>query len=318
MSHNDSNRVRKTQDPSGHITMDVATSAFYNSIQKKADMIILKRQQGIISDKVIDRNPLRAEKTPRKDWKLNYSFAIPEKPLNMVDIRANMWNDKTEDIGLMAKLASQKPYLQKMNDKQNRREQLVKTFQGQQQQQQQQQVHESAAIISSRTGNNSSSNNNSNDVDDCMNTSRSNISNITMNTSRSAQLSSRTNNNNYNSSSSSSSTVNLLDQYNKDDLNNIKISSIRVLNKPYPEILDKIRNQRAINYIETLTNPLAIPTASTSTSKPFRPAGPIIRTNAAADATAGTTVDDGNKMKMLLKLQKQLIQTEKEIKKLTR
>lgn len=81
-------------------TLTTSQSQFYTDINKRFDRIEYMRMGGSLPQKAT-RNPLRAEKTPRKEALSCADFEVPEKPSHM--IAPERWHYPETDWGLMAK-----------------------------------------------------------------------------------------------------------------------------------------------------------------------------------------------------------------------
>lgn len=119
-------KTRPTQDPSGHVCFDAAQSAFFQKVQNRAERIEAARTHGVLVYPP-QRNPLRAEKTPRKKDHKCFNFSIPEGPK---DLKAwDRWEYPTLDFGLMGKFRSQKHiydnYMAKHSDYQNKKADFI-------------------------------------------------------------------------------------------------------------------------------------------------------------------------------------------------
>lgn len=62
---------RWSQDLSGHVTFNTQMAKFYEENQHKIKTINCRRKEGLLKNKPT-RNPLRAEATPRVDYKGSY------------------------------------------------------------------------------------------------------------------------------------------------------------------------------------------------------------------------------------------------------
>jgi hypothetical protein len=89
-------------NPSGHIFMDNAMSGAFKQTEQRINKINRQREAGELNHRP-ERNPLRAQATPRQDWKIGFEFAPP--PAKPVPER---WVIPESDWGLMSKFSSQK------------------------------------------------------------------------------------------------------------------------------------------------------------------------------------------------------------------
>lgn len=90
-------KTKPTQDLSGHVTMTTSQQGMFNEVNRKAQLIEFQRNAGLLVQRPY-RNPVKAEKTPRKEWEANFDFSIPEKPKEV-----ERWILPDTDWGLMSK-----------------------------------------------------------------------------------------------------------------------------------------------------------------------------------------------------------------------
>lgn len=110
------------QNPSGHIFMDCAMTGAFRETEKKINRINRQRETGTLYHRP-ERNPLKAQATPRQDWKIGFEFAPP--PAKPVSER---WKYPDSDWGLMSKFSSQKKIYDEIFDKQRNYETEVAKF----------------------------------------------------------------------------------------------------------------------------------------------------------------------------------------------
>lgn len=210
------------------------------------------------------RNPLAAEKTPRREKKFN--FSVPEVPDNLRKVER--WNYPTEDWGLMAKFSSQQSVYNKIYDKKKHFEDTVAKFR--------------ADKLNQMNDNNNESEKNtlssefkltSRELTQSQITTRSQQLDTERNTGRSTGRISFNN-----ESSAPTYEVPLETILNNTDPNNLynsKISGFKGLAKYNPEILAKWRAKRAAEFVLEQKHPLDPPTARDLTARPFKPGGSI-------------------------------------------
>jgi hypothetical protein len=103
-------KTKPTHDLSGHVTMTSSQQGLFNEVNKRSHLIEYKRNAGTLIQRPY-RNPVRAEKTPRKDWEQNFDFSIPKPPEEK-----ERWILPDTDWGLMSKLNSQKKVYDHLKD----------------------------------------------------------------------------------------------------------------------------------------------------------------------------------------------------------
>ena len=94
--------VKNKQDLSGHVCFDNQQAKFYQHSEERANRINCARKNGTLKHKP-SRNPLRAEATPRVDYK---GFDYTPPPAAVVEV--DRWVYPESDWGLMQKFDSQK------------------------------------------------------------------------------------------------------------------------------------------------------------------------------------------------------------------
>ncbi len=213
------------------------------------------------------RNPLAAEKTPRKEK--NFNFSVPAVPDNLRKVEK--WNYPTEDYGLMAKFSSQQSVYNKIYEKKKHFEDTVAKFR---------------ADKLNQVDNNDDNNNNKNN-----NTENNTLNSEFKLTSRiptQPQISSRSDHLNTGRSTGRKTLNNdtitarddipletVLDNTDPNNLYDSKISGFKGLAKYNPEILAKWRAKRAAEFVLEQKHPLDPPTARDLTARPFKPGGTI-------------------------------------------
>lgn len=90
---------------SGHVSYSTQQLAFYGMVDRRANKINVARKHGTLKYKA-DRNPMRAEKTPRKADNGCFDFSIPTGRKDLKDW--HRWEYPDTDFGLMGKFNTQK------------------------------------------------------------------------------------------------------------------------------------------------------------------------------------------------------------------
>lgn len=221
-------------DLSGHITMTMSEVNFYNAIARKAERADFMRNNGLIKQEV-GRNPILAQKTPRKDK--TFDNSVPEAP--KVPER---WHYPDTDWGLMAKFKSQKHIYDKLQSQENEYREKLQEFQ--ENKDTEMKINKDT-IRTSRSGNQITARDTNDDII---------VENIT---NREPKLTSRKDD----------------VKYQPNQLYNKKISDFRIVGKNNPEILAKWRAKRAADFVLTQNHPLEPPTSRKLADKLFKPAG---------------------------------------------
>ena len=224
-------------DRSGHITMTMSEVNFYNAIARKAERADFLRAHGFAKSEV-GRNPILAQKTPRKDGQFDNS--VPEAPKQV-----DRWHYPETDWGLMAKFRSQKPIYDKILSMEQEYKEKVQEFNGKS-------IDDGASsgtIASSRNVN-------------TITTTRDSIDEL-----KSGRLTERT------SRTATTSRKDSQLPYEPNKLYDQSISTFKVVGKTNPEILAKWRAKRAADFVLTQTHPLEPPTSRILSDKLFKPAG---------------------------------------------
>lgn len=110
------------QNPSGHIFFDNAMSGALKLSEKRINRITRQHETGTMKFK-LERNPIRAEATPRQEWKIGYDSSIPCK-----EREPDKWNYPESDWGLMSKFRSQKTIYDEIYEKQANYKKEVESF----------------------------------------------------------------------------------------------------------------------------------------------------------------------------------------------
>ena len=221
-------------DRSGHITMTMSEVNFYNAIARKAERADFLRNNGLIKQEV-GRNPILAQKTPRKDK--TFDNTVPEAPK-----LTERWHYPETDWGLMAKFRSQKHIYDKLQSQENEyKEKLQESIENK---------------INNMKMNN-----------DTIRTSRSNI------TARDINGSDEITVENIINREPKLASIKDNIKYQPNQLYEQKISNFRVVGKNNPEILAKWRAKRAADFVLTQNHPLEPPTSRKLGDKLFKPAG---------------------------------------------
>ncbi len=214
------------------------------------------------------RNPLAAEKTPRKEK--NFNFSVPDVPENLRKVEK--WNYETEDWGLMAKFSSQQAVYNKIYEKKKHFDDTVAKFR--------------ADKLNQVDNNDNESENNKLNSEFKL-TSR--IPTQPQISARSQQLDTGRNTGRSTGRSTGRMSMNdetfapteevplesVLDKTDPNNLYNSKISGFKGLAKYNPEILAKWRAKRAAEFVLEQKHPLDPPTARDLTARPFKPGGSI-------------------------------------------
>jgi len=212
------------------------------------------------------RNPLMAEKTPRKEKKFN--FGVPEVPENLRKVER--WNYPSDDWGLMAKFTSQQPVYNKIYDKKKHYEETVAKFRA-----------DKLNQVNNGDDENKKENNTLNSEfkltsripTQTQMTARTQQSDIGRNTERSTGRKALTDE--IFASTDNVPLETVLDNTDPNNLYNSKISGFKGLAKYNPEILAKWRAKRAAEFVLEQKHPLDPPTARDLTARPFKPGGSI-------------------------------------------
>ena len=262
---------RRGQDPSGHISMDTSESAFFDRIQKRFAQIELAKQSGTMKYAAY-RNPLRGEKTPRKDWLINYDYSIPPLPDHMK--KEEKWVYPDSDWGIMGKFASQKPVYQSIYDREQNMKNMIEAFRASKA------VQSQEGDTTERTGDGrsgSSINNNNN-----MNSSREYTKDTTgTEFTRTDYYAGSSDSTPRHSARLGADPRRIVDEYAPATasanalLSTQKVSSLKSLSTSNPEILAKWRATRAASYVVKQKHPLEPPIQRDLTSRPFKPSGTL-------------------------------------------
>ena len=102
--------------------MDCAMTGAFKEAEMRINKINCLRESGEIVYRP-ERNPLKAQATPRQDWKIGFEFAPP--PAKPVPER---WVYPESDWGLMSKFDSQKRIYDEIYSKQANYEREVAKF----------------------------------------------------------------------------------------------------------------------------------------------------------------------------------------------
>jgi len=223
-------------DRSGHITMTMSEVNFYNAIARKAERADLLRAHGLAKTEV-GRNPILAQKTPRKDR--SFDNAVPEAPKQI-----EKWHYPENDWGLMAKFRSQKHIYDKIFSMEQEYKEKVQEF--------------NDRNVSADKANN-----------ETIPSSRS-VSSITARDSIDDLKSGRTTERIIKATTSRKESQL---PYEPNQLYDHSISTFKVVGKTNPEILAKWRAKRAADFVLTQTHPLEPPTSRMLSDKLFKPAG---------------------------------------------
>lgn len=90
---------------SGHVSYTAQQHNFWGMIDRRNNRIEVMRKHGTLPTKQV-RNPMRAEKTPRRDDHGHFDFSIPTGRKELKDF--HRWDYPESDFGLMGKFATQK------------------------------------------------------------------------------------------------------------------------------------------------------------------------------------------------------------------
>ena len=224
-------------DRSGHITMTMSEVNFYNAIARKAERADFLRAHGFAKSEV-GRNPILAQKTPRKDGQFDNS--VPEAPKQV-----DRWHYPETDWGLMAKFRSQKPIYDKILSMEQEYKEKVQEF------------NEKNIDVEASSGTIASSRN-----VNTITTTRDSIDEL-----KSGRLTERT------SRTTTTSRKDSQLPYEPNKLYDQNISTFKVVGRTNPEILAKWRAKRAADFVLTQTHPLEPPTSRILSDKLFKPAG---------------------------------------------
>lgn len=223
-------------DRSGHITMTMNEVNFYNAIARKAERADFLRAHGLSTTSVVGRNPILAQKTPRKDS--SFDNSVPNAPKS-----TERWHYPETDWGLMAKFRSQKHIYDKILSMEQEYKEKVLEF---------------------------NERNNDEKIGNDIKSSARNVSSITITDSideiKSGRITERT-------PRVASSRKDSLLTYEPNQLFDHNISTFKVVGKSNPEILAKWRAKRAADFVLTQTHPLEPPTSRILSDKLFKPAG---------------------------------------------
>ena len=223
-------------DRSGHITMTMSEVNFYNAIARKAERADMLRAHGLAKTE-LGRNPILAQKTPRKDR--SFDNAVPEAPKQV-----ERWHYPETDWGLMAKFRSQKQIYDKILSMEQEYKEKVQEF--------------NDKSINDKVNNETIASSRS--VGSI--TARDSIDDI-----KSGRITERT------ATKAITSRVDSQLPYEPNQLYDHNISTFKVVGKTNPEILAKWRAKRAADFVLTQTHPLEPPTSRMLSDKLFKPAG---------------------------------------------
>lgn len=250
-------RVRRTQDPTGHITLDTQQTGLIKEINRKAAILDFKHRTGQIEFRY-SRNPLTTfVKSPRHDYR-NFVFDPPPAP----EVKEKwVYPEPGNDWGLLGKLQTQKKLYANIYAK----EQEYKS-----------KLIEAQNILSSSTTRISSP------LSAPLISSRNFPSSREILTSRSSMDTKRSDFSDFQITSRNpdnySTNKNLNTNNNTNILSNsaslpVRISQLKELALSHPEVIDKSRADRASHFISTQKHPLEPPTGRELAHGSFKPAG---------------------------------------------
>lgn len=239
------------QDLTGHVTFNSEQSrAFLHSVEKDGK-INAARKYGLLQHKP-SRNPLRAEATPRVDYK-GFDYNPPPAP----EVKER-WVYPETDWGLMLKFASQKQIYQELEEQAKRCDEKIKEFRSKQ---------ESKSMDSSRKL--------QEEEEGAQMTSRSQLSarkeTGRMSTARDSETALLPTLMEEKVETSRQKTV----RTSRQDAVHPTVATLKALreNANHPEILEKFRAQRAAEFVKKQKHPLEPPTSRDLPSLDFKPGG---------------------------------------------
>jgi hypothetical protein len=268
--------------------MDTAMNGFFKENMEKTESIDLRFRHGLLSHK-FERNPLKAEKSPRIR-NTGFDFSVPTKVPE-----PQRWVFPDTDRGLVSKLPSQKVVYEELKAKEKAHLENVKYLTAQQ-----------AAIFAKQEQQDNKTNNN--------NDTRT-LQEVASKYDDSRQFdkyddlyNTGANGGNMESSRRSTGTSNTKSKFYKQP-----ISTFKSLGNSNPEILADWRAHRAADYIATLQAPLEPPPFKDLGPTPFRPPGGLARSQRALE---GQYINNNGSSKVLMtadSLEQQLHQTQQAI-----
>lgn len=299
-------------DLSGHVCFDSTLSGWHTEHNRQRDMLDVKRKSGLLNE-TRDRNPILAEKSARHGFR-PFDFNPPPAPE-----QHEKWNYPDSDWGLLSKLGTQKKLYADIDAQKRHYEEQVaeakkKISELSSSSSCRSQISESARMMDSQR-----SYGDTNRSDQQSSTSRATGREDTslLKTIREEENSLlKTNRQNA--------------EKQKNDINHLNFSnsmkSIKQLNNDHPEILEKLRAERAAEYIKTQKHPKEAPTPRELAHGNFKPPGSfpssfetknIFEQNFEGNKKASKTKDLNSARNMkesLGTLMNALLKTEEEIK----
>lgn len=214
-------------------------SFFYTNMERKRMTIERQRADGTLKTHA-SRNPLLGEKTPRTtEFSKDWDFAVKERPANLVP--KERWVYADHNLTMMSKFNSQKEVFAKQMGWENEFKNQVKKFQDEQAEETASKQTAALAMGSARSSARSTARSN---------TARSDVSGLT---ARSEQMS--------------------LDEPMDDIMNS---SAMKYIAEHNPQVLAKLRAERAAKYVGQLAKPIYPPTyRSVGGRDVFRPGGRV-------------------------------------------
>jgi hypothetical protein len=250
---NDGKRVI-SQDLTGHVTMTSEQSRAYMHSLERTAAINGKIKSGTITYKQT-RNPLRAEPTPRVDYK-GFNYNPPEAP----PVKER-WIYPETDWGLMLKFSSQKAIYQELEETAKRCDDRIREFKSKQ--------SESALNSGRQTGA------------------------MTQRTARTPKMESARDNEmtesarNFLENSASFQTLERKPSARPDESATKNIQALKILRtKNHPEIVEKYRADRAAEFIRHQKHAFDAPTARPLPDSDFKPGGGIVNMDRVRDERA--------------------------------
>jgi len=254
--------------------MDVPQMMFQTMLRRRHERIEAKRAHGVLEFKPY-RNPLAAQKTPRKDYLHNFDFSVPEGPKDLKNW--DRWQYPNSDFGLMGKFQSQREIYQKYMQKDEEYQRAIAAMAEQakqldlqhQQEKLQMEQKPSARDNFPPTSARLHDNNNKNNDNPPLGSARSSmtISSIGGGSGGEDPATHTSRGRSVNKASDDVSVLPLLEQ---------KISGMKNLGARHPEVLAKWRAQRAAEFVVTQKHPLEPPTERELLERPFLPCGTTV------------------------------------------
>lgn len=255
---------------SAHICFDNAMSGAFIMSEKRINRIKRQHECGLIERKP-ERNPLRAEATPRQDWKIGYDSSIPYK-----EPEPSKWNYPDTDWGIMSKFSSQKKIYDEIYEKHANYAKEVEAF-NQLKKDNERKIREEKKREMERASikekwkdiedpdvvHITSYKNTMHDMDTLLDDPQN------LGSGRKPKV--------RNTKADVKKLLSLHRDHGPIDTNKAigtyKISAIKALEEKNPELLQEWRSERAANYVNKQTNPVTQPLPRGLPTEPFRPCG---------------------------------------------